>query len=99
MANTDEDFVESIGEMISYFLDLRGVGESDCHALSAAVTEQIRERYQGERVTIRKSDQQRLERHQIRDKVRQARADGCTIKQIMERFNISRRTVFNYLQK
>ena len=91
MADNDDDFVASIGEMIRYFLDLRGMPESDCSALSAAVTEQIRKQYQGERVTIRK------QAPAVRDQVCAA-FTGDNAQQLATHFGISRATVYRYVR-
>jgi DNA invertase Pin-like site-specific DNA recombinase len=85
----EDDFVASIGEMISYFLDLRGLPESDCNALSQAVTEQIRNQYRGERVTIRKKPPN------IRAQVRAA-YNGSNANDLARQFGISRSSVHRY---
>lgn len=91
MADNDDDFVASIGDMISYFMDLRGLPESDCNALAQAVTEQIRAQYQGERVTIRKKPPD------IQAQV-QAAYNGRNVAELAEHFGISRSCVYRYCQ-
>jgi DNA invertase Pin-like site-specific DNA recombinase len=89
MADNEDDFVASIGEMISYFMDLRGLPKNDGNALAQAVTEQIRNRYQGERVTIRKKP------HNIRAQVRAA-YNGRNANELADHFGISRSCVYRY---
>lgn len=91
MADNDDDFVASIGDMISYFMDLRGLPESDCNALAQAVTEQIRAQYQGERVRIRK------QAPDIRDQVRAAYT-GDNVGELARYHGISRATVYRYVR-
>ena len=86
-----DDFVASIGEMINYFVTLRGLPESDGAALAAAVTHELRTRYQGERVTIRKV-QQRLH---LKKRIA-AEFDGTNLAEIIERYGVSRSTVYRY---
>lgn len=92
MADADDDFVQSIGDMINYFMDLRGMPETDCNALAAAVTDEIRTRYQGERVTIRKNPATLAE--QVR-----AAFTGDNIDDLAVQFGISRASVYRYCKK
>ncbi len=86
----DDDFVESVGSMIDYYMDLRGNPPEDCQALAKAVMQSIRERYQGERVTIRKRTSS------IKRQIR-AEFNGQNIEEIMHRYGVSRATVYRYL--
>lgn len=92
-SDTNDDFVESIGETITYFTDLRGMAEPDGMALAAFVMQSIRDRYQGERVTIKR----KCPRADLRSRVR-AEHNGRNVAELAERYGITRQTVYNYLK-
>ena len=89
--SSESDFVEEVGEMISYFTSLRGLPDADGIALAAAVTNWIRENYKGERVRIKKV-LTGCQRARIK-----AEFNGTNLAEIMERYGVSRSTVYRKL--
>jgi hypothetical protein len=87
--DTDFDFVTEVGDMIEHFMILRGQPPDDCVALSNAVKAQIRFMYKGDRVRIRSGRPACVTHAQIK-----ANFDGTNIKEIMERYGVSRSTVY-----
>jgi len=89
--NGCDDFVESLGEMIQHFMDIKGNPHSDCLALSNAVKNQVREQYEGERIFIKKSKHGQKQR---RDCIIKKEFNGQNAQQLMQRFGVSRATIY-----
>jgi len=92
--HTTDDFVSRVGEMITYFMDIRGNTESDCHALAEAVKNEIRQEFAGERVSIRKQ----YNCTPYADKIA-AEYNGNNMDEIRERYGVSRSTVYRCLKR
>jgi predicted transcriptional regulator YheO len=95
MAADDRDFVDALGEMLEYILSMQPDIEPD--ACAEWFKHQVRTHYDGERVTVRKSTMREQTRAETRARVR-AEYNGRNINEITARYNISRRTVYNYLK-
>ena len=91
MPDIDQDFLDSLADMISYCTDPRSGVEPDGQALAAAVTDLVRERY------ATRATQAAHRRAEIRAAVRNE-FNGRNCREIMERYGISRRTVYRYLK-
>ena len=92
MPDIDQDFLDSLADMISYCTDPRSGVEPDGQALAAAVTDLVREQYASP--TLQKKHQ----RAKIRAAVR-AQYNGRNCQALMERYNISRATLYRYLNQ
>ncbi len=89
----DDDFVDEVGEMIIY----SAAAHIDAHALAEAVKQTIRDRYRGEQITIKKTTKEVLQRR-FEDRAGiQAMYDGQNVPEIMERFRVSRATVYRII--
>lgn len=91
---TTEDFVDRLGEMIIYFMDIRGNHERDCQALAEAVKNEIRKEFKGERVSIR----QPYKGTPHADKIA-TEYNGSNMDEIRERYGVSRSTVYRCLNR
>jgi len=90
----DADFVDSIGEMISYFMEIKGNTAEDCKSLSQAVKNEIREQYKGERVSIKKQKQKHIHAAAIKKEF-----NGTNLKEIIDRYGVSKTTVYRLINK
>jgi len=104
-----EDFVSRMGEMISYFMDVRGMPDTDCHSLSAAVQSQIneylaekveevqqeiRKEFKGETIYIKQGYRGTPHAEAIA-----AEFTGKNMDEIMERYGVSRCTVYRCVNR
>ncbi len=88
--DTNDDFVEAVGEMIIY-----SAGAAvDTAALAAAVKSLIRNHYGGARVRIRKPSKHYENRQGIK-----AAFDGTNVAEVMERYGVSRATVYRIVNE
>ena len=87
----NDEFLAEVGEMIEYYYEN---GPKDGAALARAVTEQVRSRFGGDQVYVRKG----IGRHWAADRIR-AEFDGTNLAEIMERYGVSRTTVYKYARK
>jgi len=89
----DLDFIESVGETITWFMSSRGYDDADAIALAAAVKESIADQYQGDLVKIRKVSKHKRHRRAIR-----AEYNGRNMSEICRKYRVSRATVYRCLK-
>jgi len=92
MPQIDEDFLTTLADLICYCTDPRSGVEPDGQALAAAVTDLVREQYADP--TLQKKHQ----REKIRSAVR-SQYNGRNCQALMDRYNISRATLYRYLNQ
>ena len=89
-SNNDE-FLGELGEMIEYYFEN---GPKDGAALARAVVQQVGHRFGGVELYIKKGQG----RHPAANKIRQE-FDGTNLAEIMERYCVSRSTVYRLSKK
>lgn len=92
MANNDEDFIDDVSEMITHFSALQGMSTPNANALAAAVTKKIEDKYQGERVNIKRRRKVQERYRKIKDQF-----NGKNAKELMEQYGVSRSTLYRIL--
>ena len=95
MADKDQDAVDIMGETLECLL--RAPPSNDPQEVAESFKQHVRKLFGGERITVRKCVQQAADRAETRARVR-AEYNGRNINEITARYNISRRTVYNYLK-
>jgi Mor family transcriptional regulator len=86
-----DNFVVNMGQVVYNKARAYGLSETECGSIAVEIMDEINHLYQGERVTIRKV-QQRLH---LKKRIA-AEFDGTNLAEIIERYGVSRSTVYRY---
>ena len=92
MAEPDGDWVQEMVEAVRYFLDIRGLPESDSDAVSDFMMEYIYAHHSGESLRV----------HRIPGYIKKAIRElynGRNVSELATHFNVSRATVYRYCKK
>jgi len=90
-SGTDDVFFDDLTEEIEYYTVKKGMTATDAQIIASTVVKQIRERYAGIELYLKKG----RGAHPAAARIR-AEFNGSNLTEIMERYHVSRTTVYKY---